>query len=87
MSKEPLTKKDWNEFRATGLFWYINFTLHLFGWAIVFNIDDDGKITDVFPARTIFRGFQAECNDEGFKKVTDYLKENIDELQKEVNDN
>lgn len=50
-------KKGWKEFRDTGLLWFINSILHLFGWAIVIAINEDGEITDAYPARVKFRGF------------------------------
>jgi hypothetical protein len=33
-----MTKKEWSEFRSTGLLLFINQILHVFGWAIVFEI-------------------------------------------------
>jgi len=36
-----IRKKTWEEFRDTGLFWFINMILHAFGWAIVL-VKDDG---------------------------------------------
>ena len=37
-----------------------------------------------YPVRTKFRGFGEEINTKGYMKVTKYLKENIDDLIKEV---
>lgn len=84
MSKNPLEPKSWDEFRATGLLWFINSTLHLFGWAIVFEVEDD-KVKACFPARCTFRGFDETSNDDGYQKVTKYLKENIEELDNQAN--
>lgn len=88
-----LDKKDWDEFRKTGLLWFINSILHLFGWAIVIEMGDGGAtsksgagIKDVYPARTIFRGFSEEENTKGYEKVTRYLQENIDGLLEEAKD-
>jgi hypothetical protein len=79
------TNKTWEEFQASGLFWLINSTLHLFGWSIFYESDiETGKITNVYPARVKFRGFTEEDTEMGFKRVTKFLKENIDELQKET---
>lgn len=78
-------KKSWEEFREIGLLWFINTILHMFGWAICFEIDNE-KITDVYPARVKFRGFDNKTTSEGYEKVTEYLKENIDELLKEAKD-
>lgn len=58
--------------------------LHLFGMAIVFDIDEDGKIDKVYPARCKFRGFARENEDDGFKKVTSFLSKNITTLKKET---
>ena len=78
-----LDKKTWKEFRDSGLFWWINMILHTFGWAIVMNVDN-GEIMNIYPARIKFRGFSEDVNEEGYIKVTKFLKENVDELFKET---
>lgn len=80
-----IQKKSWSEFRETGLLWFANTILCLFGWSIVLEMEN-GKIVDVFPARTGFRGFNEEANTDGYKKVTTYLKDNIDDLCKDLED-
>lgn len=86
VEKSPINPKTWDEFRASGLAWFVNTTLHLFGWVLVFEIDDkSGKVTSCYPARCVFRGFDEKSNDEGYAKVTKYLKENIQEIDEEVN--
>lgn len=75
--------KTWEDFRNSGLLWFINTILHLFGWAIAVEVSKE-KIVNVYPVRTIFRGFDEQSNTEGYMKVTEYLKENIDNLIKEV---
>ena len=77
-----VTKKSWEEFRDSGLLWWINMILHTFGWAIVCELDE-GVITQVYPARVKFRGFDPESNDRGYSKVTQYLNQNCSELIKE----
>ena len=78
-------RKSWKEFRENGLLWFINSILHMFGWAIIVVIDKDtNEIKEVFPARVKFRGFSEECNTEGYAKVTNFLKGNIDELYGEA---
>lgn len=80
-----VNKKSWKEFRESGLLWWINMILHTFGWAIVIEIDDETKeITTAYPARVRFRGFDLKSNDEGYIKVSKYLSENADILQKEA---
>lgn len=79
-------KKGWKEFRDTGLLWFINSILHLFGWAIVIAINKDGEIMDAYPARVEYRGFSEKVNSEGYVKVTEYLRENVDVLLNEAQD-
>lgn len=80
-----VTKKTWQEFRQSGLFWFVNTTLHMFGWALVMNIDKETQeITEVYPARVKFRGFNEESNTEGYIKVSQYMKEHSEELLQEA---
>ena len=74
--------KTWEEFRNTGLMWFVNTTLHMFGWALVY----DTESKTVYPARCKFRGFSEDVNTDGYKKVSSYLKQNIEELAKETNE-
>ena len=79
-----VTKKIWKEFRESGFLWWINMILHTFGWAIVVDIDDNGEITDAYPARVKFRGFGEKNNTEGYIKVIQYMKENVSDLLEEA---
>ena len=79
-----VAKKTWKEFRESGFLWWINMILHTFGWAIVVDIDDNGEITDAYPARVKFRGFGEKNNTEGYIKVSQYMKENISDLIEEA---
>ena len=36
-------EKSWEEFRGTGLLWMMNSILHLFGWAIVYEVEEIGR--------------------------------------------
>lgn len=78
-----VSKKTWKEFRETGLIFYINQILHVFGWAIVIDVDDSGNIVNAYPARVKFRGFSEDAIDKGYAQVTQYLKANVDELLSE----
>ncbi|MBA4293806.1 hypothetical protein C0431_12660 [bacterium] len=80
---DMVKKRTWKEFRENGLLWMINTTLHMFGWSIVVEADGDGNIRHAYPARVRFRGFSEKSNTDGYIKVTEHLKENIDELVKE----
>ena len=80
---EMVKEKTWKEFRDSGLLWFINTTLQLFGWSIVLEIDDK-KIVRGYPARNRFRGFSEDATTEGYTKVTEYLKTNIDSLVEDL---
>ena len=80
-----INKKSWEEFRNSGMLWWINMILHTFGWAITVEMEDD-KVIDAYPARVKFRGFGEKNNTEGYIKVSKYMKENCDQLLKEVED-
>lgn len=77
-------KKSWEEFRKSGLLLFINQILHVFGWAIVFEIVED-KVINVYPARVKFRGFDSQSVSESYVEITKYLKENIKDLEEEAN--
>ena len=83
MEGNIIKEKSWKEFKDAGLLWMINAVLHLFGWAIVYEMDDN-KVQTVYPARVTYRGFDEKSNSEGYIKVSEYLRENIDELAREA---
>lgn len=84
--KKPVTKKTWDEFRAAGLLFFINSILHAFGWALVVEVDDDSKkVTDCYPARVTFRGFDVESQTEEHIKIADYLAQTANEFPEEAN--
>lgn len=85
--KEPIAqRKSWNEFRDSGLLWFVNQFLHVFGWAIIVSVNSETQETiEVYPAKVNFRGFPEEINESGYKRVTEYLKENIDTISKDIN--
>lgn len=78
-----LTKKSWEEFKDSGLLFVVNQFLHIFGYAIVFEYNDDNEITKVYPARTKFRGFGERQMEEGYRNISKYMKDNSEELLKE----
>ncbi len=76
-----LEKKTWMDFKESGLLWFINRTLHLFGWSICLYLDDDGNLIEAYPARCKFRGFPEKSEREGFEDLTGYLKQNINSIE------
>ena len=80
-----VSKKNWSEFRNTGLLLFINQILHVFGWAIVIEFEDDSDtIIDVYPARVKYRGFQEKLVSKSYKNISKYLRDNSDTLYKEA---
>ena len=39
-----VTKKSWKQFKNSGLLWFINTILHVFGWAIVLEVENNDII-------------------------------------------
>ncbi len=79
-----MIKKTWREFQDSGLLWWVNRSLHLFGWAIVVIEEDEGEIMEVYPARVQYRGFSQSTEGEGFVKLTKHLADEIETLKEDV---
>lgn len=77
---------NWQEFKDSGLLWWVNRSLHLFGWAIIVVEDDQGNIVNAYPRRVEYRGFAEDVEDKGFVKLTEYISDNIDKIREEVLD-
>lgn len=80
-----IEKITWESFRDNGFLWWVNRILHFFGIAIVFDFDKDGILKEVYPVKCRFRGFDNESETEGFRKVTNYVSDNIEEIIKDIN--
>ncbi len=76
-------KKEWSEFRSTGLVLLMNQFLHIFGWALVLEIEND-EIKNVYPARVKFRGFDNKSTQEAYMKISRFMVENAPELNDEA---
>ena len=79
-----IEKKTWEEFKNSGFLWWINSLLHVFGWAIVIE-SDYGTILNVYPARVKFRGFDEKTNELGYQRISKYMADNAEQLEKESN--
>lgn len=77
-------EKTWLDLRKTGLLMFINSFLHIFGWCIIVELDDDGNFKRAYPARTKWRGFSSDSIDRAYRNVTKMMKEDIDRLLKDV---
>ena len=78
-------RKNWKQFRKTGLLLFINQVLHVFGWAIVFDINK-GEIKDVYPARVRYRGFDGSSVDKCYRDISTYMVKNSKKLLEEAKD-
>lgn len=78
----PIVKIDWDEFRGTGLFRFVNAFLHIFGYVIVMEVGDDGKVNSVYPAKTIWRGFPQEAMTNSYIKVAELMHRDHEEILK-----
>ena len=65
-------EKSWDEFRKTGLFLLTNQFLHIFGWALTYDKDNQR----VYPARVRYRGFDEGAQTRAYEKVQKYMIEN-----------
>lgn len=81
-----IARKSWGEFRTSGLLWFVNRTLHVFGWAIVFVVGEDGLVSEAYPARVKFRGFDEAVETDGFTKITRYMENNAEDLMADINE-
>lgn len=79
------TVKTWNEFRDTGLLLFINTLLHIFGWSIILEVNKD-TVINAYPARVKFRGFTEDSMLLAYKKITEYMAKESENLMEEISD-
>lgn len=76
-------EESWDKLREDGLFRFLNLFLHIFGWAIQMEVDDDGKIEKVYPIRCKYDGFSTG-DEKMMRKIGTFMK--TDEWFRENND-
>lgn len=83
--KSMVQKHTWEQFYETGLLLTVNQILHIFGWSIVFELENTaaGEVKSVYPARVKFRGFSESNVVENYIKVSKYVAVMGEELLKE----
>jgi hypothetical protein len=51
MNNCTIEKQTWEKFINSGMMWFANRILHVFGWTIAYETDEQDNILNVFPAR------------------------------------
>lgn len=67
------------QFRNSGLLWFVNSILHAFGVGIACDPDTQR----LYPAITRYRGFNEKNNDLGYRRMTLYMNDNAEDLLKD----
>ena len=93
---DMVAKKSWSDFRDTGLLALVNLFLHIFGWSLVYEFDEEdihdetGEVREnaepvvVYPARVKFRGMHEPSQDRAYRKISQFMKENAETLLEEA---
>ena len=86
---------SWEDFRESGLLWWINRQLHLFQVSIACEVEEDGSVSKVYPVRSnLTQGFREADEIDGFFKLenfmlsvkpTSFTEEEVAESEREVN--
>ena len=84
-SNDTVRRISWDEFRKYGFLRFVNLFLHIFGIALVLQVEDDGTTT-VYPARVKYRGFPTEAITLGYQHISKFMEENASELLKEAHE-
>ena len=78
-----------SSFVDTGLLRFVNVFLHIFGFALAYNVDEEGKIEEEKGLRILrvqFRGFTEKSMSDSYIKVSKYMdiwhKELLEEAKK-----
>ncbi len=81
MKEEMVERMSIEHFRESGLMWWTNRFLHLFGVTLAVSVED-GK-PDFYPAWCKYRGFPEESETRGFGRLTKFLEENFGRMKKD----
>jgi len=84
--KKMIFKANWKAFRKSGMLWFVNRIIHIFGWSLVVEIDSKQNITDAYPARVKFRGFDEKSESKGFIAVSNFIVRNASRLRKDCDE-
>lgn len=71
--KPAFEERTWYEFQQGGFLLFVNLFLQIFGWSIVMHVGENGLVTNVYPARTSYRGFGPEELSKAYVRVSEFL--------------
>lgn len=77
------TRCSWDELRTSGLLWFVNRTLHLFGYALIYEKPDHSEPV-VYLARTSVRGFSLASEERGYTRLTEFMRDNSTRLVADI---
>lgn len=72
------------EFHKTGLLLFVNQFLHIFGWALVIEMNNDGSGMRLYPSRCKYRGFSTESTTKAYINITKHIEERLPQLLDDV---
>lgn len=85
LSKKPIDIKPIEEFRSSiGFIFMVNLILHSLGWVLIYSVDQETKEEKLVPARTSWRGFSEETQEEEHTKIARYLADNAPGFVNEI---
>lgn len=80
-------QEDIKTFKSSKLLWWVNRSLHLFGWTLYVVMDDSQtEVLSFYPERIKGRGFSRAREEEGFIGLTEYLVTETDRLKQDLKD-
>jgi hypothetical protein len=82
--KPSMRRVSWEFMEESGILWYINTMIAVYGVYIAIKRDKNGKRPIAIPCRTSFRGFEDRINDEQIVKLSRYLATCASELLEEA---
>ena len=79
-SENNLELSAWAKFHSSGMVWFVNRVLQVFGWAIHIKVDDSNRVIGAYPAKVKCAGFSEEKDKAELGKISKYLSDNANEL-------
>jgi len=79
-----MVEVDFEDFRKTGLLLLVNQFLHIFGFALVAECDDEKVFCRIYMARVHFRGFDEKSTSNAYVAVSEYMRVEAEKLLEEA---